>query len=98
MTGASPFIEIGRRLKQIRQVLGWSQAAIAWKLEVTRARWRNWENGVSQVPPHEALRLKRLLPGLTLDWIYDGDNHHFSYDLAHKLDAVADEPDHHRDD
>lgn len=86
---APTFEEIGRRLTLVRRVLGLSQVQIAELMNLKNSRWNNWEMGVNQIPPNEALKLKRMLPGLSTDWIYDGDSSRLSVDVAKQLDNAA---------
>jgi transcriptional regulator with XRE-family HTH domain len=80
---------VGLRLTLIRRVLGLSQSEMCERLNLGITRWNNWELGINLIPPGEALRLKRMLPGLSTDWIYDGDRSRLSVELAEKLDAAA---------
>lgn len=82
------FQDIGVRLMQVRRVLGLSQVEIAARLHMKNTRWGNWEIGVSQIPPAEALKLKRMLPGLTTDWIYEGDASKLTVELLEQLTAA----------
>ena len=89
---APTFKEIGRRLMLLRRILGLTQVDMAAKMGIQTSRWNNWEMGVSQIQPSEALRLKRLIPGVTTDWIYGGDASGITLSLAEQIDTVAKEP------
>lgn len=87
------FEDVGRRLSLVRRALRLSQVEIADRLNIGFTRWNNWELGINQIPPSEALRLKRMLPGLSTDWIYDEDRSRLTLEAADMLDAAASIPD-----
>lgn len=89
----NPFAEEGRRLALVRRVLGFSQVEIAEKLNLRNSRWSNWELGLNQIPPGVVTQLKRLLPGLDQDWVYEGDRSGLSHQLAATFDKLVNEPD-----
>lgn len=88
----SPFDEVGKRIALVRRALGLNQTDMAARLNLNTTRWNNWELGVNQIPPNEALRLKRMLPGLSTDWIYDGDQSRISHELVLLFDRLANTP------
>lgn len=87
-----PFEDIGKRLALVRRAVGLNGSEIADKLQIGPTRWSNWETGLNQIPPQECRKLKRMLPGLSSDWIYDGDRDRLSYELATLFDKLASEP------
>lgn len=87
------FEEVGRRISLIRRAMGLSQVEIAQKLNIGPTRWNNWELGVNLIPPSEVSRLKRMLPGLSSDWVYDDDRSRLTLEAAERLDAAAALPD-----
>lgn len=88
----NPFEDVGRRLALVRRALGLNQKELSEKLNVLNSRWSNWELGGNQIPPSETRKLKHLLPGLTQDWVYDGDRSGLPHRLAELLDKLESEP------
>lgn len=82
-----------QRLIRLRKALGYEDgASFARALGISRARWNNYERGFP-LPVEMALRVRDQCrrdgyPGLTLDWIYDGNADHLPVDLAIKLGEV----------
>ena len=60
------------RLRELRVRLGYRKMAFAKMLDVASSRWSNVEHG-SPLSRDMADRLKKRIPGLDLDYIYDGD-------------------------
>jgi Helix-turn-helix domain len=60
------------RLRELRMYLGHRKMVFAELLDVAPSRWSNVENG-SPLSRDMADRLKKTIPGLSLDWIYDGE-------------------------
>jgi len=60
------------RLRELRMHLGHRKMAFAKLLDVAPSRWSNVESG-SPLSRDMADRLKQTIPGLDLDWIYDGE-------------------------
>lgn len=87
-TSAVSFQEVGRRVAAIRQALGLTTYEMAKKLGTQQGRLESWEAGISLIPASEALKLKRMLPGLSTDWIYDGDPERIQVGLADQLNAA----------
>lgn len=83
------FQEVGKRLALVRRMMGLTQSAMAQRLNMPITRWNNYELGVSLIPVAEALKIKRLLPGLSTDWIYDDDRTRLTVELAARLDAAG---------
>ena len=62
---------VGRRLALVREALGLSQRELAEALNLSPGAIGNYEQGKRVIPPHVAVRLKRLF-GVPVDWLYDG--------------------------
>jgi transcriptional regulator with XRE-family HTH domain len=88
---ASSYIEIGKRLIQLRRALDLTQKQIANALNMTVPRWANYELGTSRIPVDEALKLVRLW-GVSLDWVYYGNRAMMPQRLIRQINAVAPEP------
>lgn len=80
---------MAERLRHLREMLGITQVAMAARLGMQVTRWNNYERGVGPVQAPEILRLKRMFPGLTSDWILEGDRKGLTMEIAERLDAVA---------
>ena len=87
-----PGSAVSRRCRQLREALGFSSsAAFARMIGVTPARWNNVENGLP-LSNDMAFRVKRHVPGVALDWLYDGDRQGLSKrldDLLYHRDRKA---------
>lgn len=78
-------VEIGQRLKQIREHMGYSTADKQFaedKMQVSGHSWYAWERGQIMIPVLVANRLVEICPGLTLDWIYRGQISGLSTELC----------------
>lgn len=69
--------DIARRLRAIREEIGWTPAQMIDALGVGRGAYYQWEKGAAakkpNFPAEEAMAtLCELLPGLTMDYIYRG--------------------------
>lgn len=80
--------DVGKRLARVRRTLGLTQSAMAERMGMPFTRWNNYELGVSLIPVAEALKLKRIVPGLSTDWVYGNDRSSLSVGLAAALDAA----------
>ncbi len=76
----------------MRRALGLSGVEISKKLGVSNSVWSNWELGINQVRPEFVRKLKHLLPGLSQDWLYDGERWRLTVELAEMLDRIAEQP------
>lgn len=85
-------LEIGRRLRYLRESQGLAQATIAERINVARTRWNNWEVGVGRIPVDAAAQLVQIY-GVTLDWIYLGREAGMPYDLMRKIRGISDKDD-----
>jgi transcriptional regulator with XRE-family HTH domain len=82
-------LEIGKRLRLLRESQGLIQATIADRVNVARTRWNNWEVGVGRIPVDAAAQLVQIY-GVTLDWIYLGREAGMPYDLMVKIRGISD--------
>lgn len=84
--------DIAHRLEIIRKHLGMTQQAFAAALRATPQQYSNWMRGVGGRPVKPAdttlMLLTRIVPGLTLDWVYFGKADHLPYALAIELARV----------
>jgi hypothetical protein len=77
------------RLRELRVRLGHRKMAFAKMLDVASSRWSNVEHG-SPLSRDMADRLKKRIPGLDLDYIYDGDTDHLGDKLKFLLAGITD--------
>lgn len=70
-TERNPYIDVGARLRGLRESLGYSQKEMADRHGIQRTQWNNWELGVRRISLDQAQRLCAVY-GLTLDFIYLG--------------------------
>jgi transcriptional regulator with XRE-family HTH domain len=82
-------LEIGKRLRLLRESQGLIQATIADRVNVARTRWNNWEVGVGRIPVDAASQLVQIY-GVTLDWIYLGREAGMPYELMMKIRGMSD--------
>lgn len=84
-TPETPLQGISRRLRELRETLGYTQATMAQIAGLNRTTWNNYENGVRRISLDEALKVCSAT-GVTLDWIYRGEGiGQLPRDLALKL-------------
>ena len=84
--------EIGLRLRRLRIAEGYpSHAGLAKRLEVNRSTWLRWEAGARLIPPAQADQLCALT-GVTMDWIYRGQEDALPEHIAAKLRAAPESP------
>lgn len=78
-----------QRVKRLREYLGYqSQAGFAVFLDISRKRWNNVENGFP-ISKDIANILCRKVPGLTLDYLHNGNLSGLPYALAQALGNFA---------
>jgi len=72
MPQALDYVEIGKRLKRLRRVLGLNQREMSELVDCTPPSWNAYEkgNGLIQIP--QAMQIS-VRYGVPLDWIYKGD-------------------------
>jgi hypothetical protein len=66
--------EVGLRLRAILRKLGISIEEAASQLEESRANFSNCINGYQLPRPEVAYELEKLLPGVSVQWIFFGDD------------------------
>jgi transcriptional regulator with XRE-family HTH domain len=86
---AEDTVEVGKRLRWLRQAHALTQETIARQLNVGRTRWVNWEVGTGRIPVDAAAQLVQIY-GVTLDWIYLGREAGMPYDLMVKIRGISD--------
>ena len=64
-------VEIGKRLRLVREALKMSQSALCRLAGITPQAWNNAETGDNLLTVPNAVRLCRVT-GVTMDWIYRG--------------------------
>jgi DNA-binding XRE family transcriptional regulator len=96
-TAGGPFFvvdrkEAGERLKKIREHIGYSSAKrfAAECMQIEYTTWHAYESGQNLISIGLALRLIKLCPGLTLDWIYRREFAGLSHDLWRVLKSPTD--------
>lgn len=73
------------RLIRLRRYLGHdTQIEMARAVKTSGTTWNNYEKGFP-LPIGAAMKVRRAVPGLTLDWIYYGDPSKLSLELAQAL-------------
>ena len=79
-----PGSAIAERLQRLRILFGPTQTEFCQRYRFSKTQWSNYEAGFS--PSLAAARqLKAQIPGLTLDWIYDGDTGGLTVNMARRL-------------
>lgn len=72
VSDAASSVEIGRRLKLLREALKMSQTALCRLAGITSPQaWNNAETGDNLLTVSNAVKLCRVT-GVTMDWIYRG--------------------------
>lgn len=78
--------DVGRRLRAIMVELGYRKPAdFAAALDIVPAAVSNWMSGYNLPKLQTAAKLVELIPDLTLDWIYLGDEARLPRGLADRL-------------
>jgi transcriptional regulator with XRE-family HTH domain len=77
---------IGHRLRLTRLALGLNQTQLCDLAGIARNTWNQWEKGNSRPQLDEAMKLVDAF-GLTLDWIYLGDNSGLPHGLVLRLNT-----------
>lgn len=79
---------IGRRLKLLREVLGYKgrgmQKKFADEIGIADTTWNNYERGRAKITPLNLRKLKRKT-GVTSDWVYFGDSDELPLNIARRL-------------
>jgi transcriptional regulator with XRE-family HTH domain len=68
---AASAVEIGKRLKLVREALKMSQTALCRLASISPQAWNNAETGDNLLTVPNAVKLCRVT-GVTMDWIYRG--------------------------
>ena len=77
--------EVALRLRAIIQKLGLTPKAAAHELGMTRERLNNSLNGYA-LPRYETVyALQKMLPGITMEWVYFGNDHFVPDKLGREL-------------
>lgn len=79
---------IGVRIRVVMRKLGLQIDDLAHALGVHRSAVSNWVNGYNQPKIELSYKLIKLLPGLTLEWIYLGDDQMVPGPLARELQIL----------
>lgn len=80
-------IEIGRRLRLLRDAEGKTQAQMAKLAGLTTASaWNNYERGIRRIEMDSALELRRQL-NIPLEYIYQGEMGRLPGDTLEKIHA-----------
>lgn len=90
-----PWPDRGIRLRKIRYLAGFRKRqgkAFAVSIDINPKTWSRWENG-GMLGVEQARRIKKALkekfPGLTLDYIYEGDvGGVYPADFVEKLSTI----------
>ena len=77
-------VEIGNRLREIREALLYTQTELSKRLSISLQTWNNYERGVSRIRIDEAYKVSRMT-GATLDFIYMGRESTLPRALSEKL-------------
>jgi len=79
---------IGVRIRAVMRKLDLQIDDLAQELKVHRNAVSNWIHGYNQPKIELAYKLIKLLPGLTLEWIYLGDDQMVPGPLARELSIL----------
>ena len=79
---------IGRRLLKTREALGLSQAEFCRQIGVQRNLYNPFEKGRRRITIDVATEIRDRY-GISLDWIYCGDQRALPSDLYQKLASIA---------
>ena len=85
---AKRYAHIGKRLEQLREVLGISQAELCRQIRCQPNRWNQYKSGERRITLPIAIRLADSY-GASLDWIYRGEIRSLTQDLFAKLQRAA---------
>lgn len=79
--------EIARRLRLLRKAVALNATELAATTGITRAAWSNYETAQARIGVDAAMKLCRAY-GVTLDWIYFGDDEFLRAHLFKRIKAV----------
>jgi hypothetical protein len=76
---------VAQRLRLLRKaVFGENSTAFAARLGISMQRMNNFENGYP-LSLEVAARIRAAVPGMTLDWLFFGDERALPLDLVQRL-------------
>lgn len=81
---------IARRIKLTREALGLSQAEICRRTGISPPAWNNYEKALGRPDLDPAFAIVRAT-GVTLDWLYFGDEAHLPLSVAEGIRRIEDE-------
>jgi transcriptional regulator with XRE-family HTH domain len=73
-----------QRLRRLRNLFGPSLTEFCRRYQISPSQWANYEAGFNP-SLKTAMHIRKQIPGLTLDWIYDGDKFGLSIELQQRL-------------
>lgn len=85
---AKRYAQIGKRLEQLRKVLGISQAELCRQIKCQPNRWNQYKSGERRITLPIAIRLADSY-GASLDWIYRGEVRTLTQEMFAKLQQAA---------
>lgn len=88
MTPSEHKAMVAANLRQIVEVIGGSQAAIAKRIGATPSKFGNWLRGDNYPEPYAMWVLCEAY-GVTMDWIYRGKTYGLPVELADGLRAAS---------
>lgn len=75
------------RVRLLREAVELSGSEIARRLGIASQTWSDYELGLRGLPPDIAARLRTMF-GVSLDWIYTGDESNLQVRFAEQLRAA----------
>jgi transcriptional regulator with XRE-family HTH domain len=80
---------VAQRLRLLRAaVFGENSSAFARRLNISVARMSNFENGYP-LSIEVANRIRAAVPGVTLDWLFHGDERALPVDMLNRLRSAG---------
>jgi transcriptional regulator with XRE-family HTH domain len=81
-------VEVGERVRLLREALGKKQGELAAEVEVADNTWNQYETGVSLAPTIVMRRWKRIDARVSLDYIFDGDTSRLFQGVARRIEEI----------
>ena len=78
---------VGQRLKEVELAEGLDGRRMAEVLRITDVNWSRYKSGTRELPIPLAGELRRLY-GVSLDWLYLGDEYQNADPFRRKLEAA----------